>query len=143
MNCLKWATGLSNYLVQLAATHTLPLSFFLVFQVMLFFNETIHGKYDVTIRDFICFNHPAKDLRISKFIHFSPVKTCHQIKTQKFYFQRICGYSNYLSAINSSIFDKFNCFRRALLITVRDNLPKHNFPKPNLPNVKDNLLNFF
>ena len=54
MKCLKWVTGLSNYLEQLAATYTLPISFYLVFQDMLFLNKTIHGKYDLNIKDFIC-----------------------------------------------------------------------------------------
>ena len=74
MECLKWFTGLSNYLEQLAATYTLPVSFYLVFQDMLFLNKTIHGKYDLNIKDFICFSHSAKDLTSSKIIHLSPVK---------------------------------------------------------------------
>ena len=94
MNCLKWVTGLSNYLEQVAATHTLPNSFYLVFQNMLFLKKTIHGKYDLNIKDFICFSHPAKNLRSSKFINHSPVKSCHKIKTQESYFQRVCCYSN-------------------------------------------------
>ena len=89
MKCLKWVTGLSNYLEQLAATYTLPISFYLVFQDMLFLNKTIHGKHDLNIKDFICFSHPAKDLRSSKFIHLSPVNPCHNFKTQESYFQRI------------------------------------------------------
>ena len=116
MKCLKWVTGLSNYLEQLAATYTLPISFYLVFQDMLFLNKTIHGKYDLNIKDFICFSHPAKDLRSSKFIHLSPVNPCHKFKTQESYFQRICCYSNYLSAINISVLDNFNSFRRDLSI---------------------------
>ena len=108
MNCLKWVTGLSSYLDQFAATYTLPMLFYLVFQDMLFPNKTIHDKYDLNIKDFICFSHPAKDLRSSKFIHLSPVKPCHKLKTQESYFQRICCYSSYLSAINISVFDNFN-----------------------------------
>ena len=56
-----------NKTFQHAATHTLPISFYLVFQDMLFLNKTIHGYYYLNIKDFICFSHPAKDLRSSTF----------------------------------------------------------------------------
>ena len=83
MSCLKWVSGFSNYLEQLAATHTLPFSFYLVYQDMLFFDKTNLGNYDLNIKDFICFSHPAEDLRSSKFIHFFPVMPCHKFKTQE------------------------------------------------------------
>ena len=54
MKCLKWVRGLSNYILQLAGTLTLPLLFCLVFQDMLFFYKTIHGNYDLNINDFKC-----------------------------------------------------------------------------------------
>ena len=68
---------------------------------MLFLHKTIHGKIDININEFIRFSHPAKDLRSSKFIQIFPVKPCHKL-TQESHFQRICCYSNYLSALNIS-----------------------------------------
>ena len=112
--CLKWVTGLSDYREQLTTTHTLPISFYLVYYDMLFLNKTIHGKYDLNIHDFICFSHPARDLRSSKYIHLSPVKPCRKFKTQETYFQRICRYSNYLPSKNISVFDNLERFKSDL-----------------------------
>ena len=63
--CLFWVTGLQNYSQQLAASNTLPLSFYLVLNDMVFLNKAINNKYDLNLSTFICFSKRCKDLRSS------------------------------------------------------------------------------
>ena len=61
--CLFWVTGLQNYSQQLAASNTLPLSFYLVLNDMVFLNKAINNKYDLNLSTFIL---SANDARISE-----------------------------------------------------------------------------
>ena len=43
----------------------------------------------------------------------------------------------------SSCLELLSIGEQCISVWVRNNLPKNSFPKPNLPNVKDYLPNFF
>ena len=103
--CLFWVTGLQNYSQQLAASNTLPLSFYLVLNDMVFLNKAINNKYDLNLSTFICFSKRCKDLRSSKYQQLLPVKRCRKFSTRDSFFQRVCDYSNFLATKEIDVFD--------------------------------------
>ena len=58
---------LQNYSLQLAASNTLPITFYLVLNDMIFLNKAINNKHDKNLSTLICFSERCKDLRSSKY----------------------------------------------------------------------------
>ena len=76
--CLFWVTGSQNYSHQLAASNTLPISYYLVRYAMVFLNEA-KNKHHLNLSTYISFSKPSKDLRSSKHQQLSPVKRCRNL----------------------------------------------------------------
>ena len=101
--CLYWVTGLWDYNLQLSRTRTLPISFYLVLQDLIFLNKSIKGKYDLNIQNFICFSSNVRNLRTSHCQLLTPVSKCNKFTSRQSYFQRVCQWSNFLSERNIDI----------------------------------------
>ena len=63
--CLYWVTGLWDYNLQLSRTNTLPISFYLVPEDLIFLNKTINGKYDLNIHNLTNFPSPNFPLPVA------------------------------------------------------------------------------
>ena len=127
--CLFWVTGLRNYSQQLEASNTLPISFYLVLNDMVFLNKAINNKYDLNLSTFICFSKRCKDLRRSKYQQLLPVKRCRKFSTRDSFFQRVCDYSNFLAAKDIDIFDPTEKFKQDLMTYLRNQVPTFNLDR--------------
>ena len=81
--CLYWVTGLWDYNLQLSRTRTLPISFYLVLQDLIFLNKSIKGKYDLNIQNFICFSSNVRNLQTSHCQLLTPVSKCNKFTSRQ------------------------------------------------------------
>ena len=115
---------------KLAASNTLPISFDLVLNDMVFLlNKAINNKYDLNFSTFICFSKRSKDLRSSKYQQLLPVKRCRKFSTRDSFFQRVCDYSNFLATKKIDVFDSTEKFKYELMTYLRNQVPMFNFDR--------------
>ena len=119
----NWFT---NYSQQLAASNTLPISFYLVLNDMVFLNKAINSKFDLNLSTFICFSQRREDLRSSKYQQLLPVKRCRKFSTRNSFFQRVCDYSHFLATKDIDIFGPPRKFKHELRAYLRNQIPTFN-----------------
>ena len=127
--CLSWVTGLQNYSEQLTTTKTLPISYILVLYDMVFLNKAINNKFDLNLGAYIYVSKPSKDLRSSKHQQLMPVKRCRKFSTRESFFQRVCGYSNFLATKDIDIFDSTEKFKQRLMAFLLNQVPTFNLDR--------------
>ena len=120
--------GLQNYSQQLAASNTLPISYYLVLYDMAFLNKA-KNKYYLNLTTCICFSKRSKDLRSSKHQQLLPVKGCRKLSTRESFFQRVCGYSNFLATKDIDVFDSAEKFKHELMSCLRNQVPTFNLDR--------------
>ena len=127
--CFFWVIGLQNYSEQLAASSTLPISYYLVLYDMVFLNKAINNKYYLNLSTYICFSKSSKDLRSSKHQQLLPVKRCRKLSTRESFFQRVCGYSNLLATREIDVFDSPEKFKQELMTYICNQVPTFNLDR--------------
>ena len=101
--CLYWVTGLWDYNLQLSRINTLPISFYLVLQDLIFPNGIFNRKYDLNIHNFIYISSNVRNLRTSHCQLLTPFLKCNKLTSRQSFFQRVCQWSNFSSEKNIDI----------------------------------------
>ena len=127
--CLYWVTGLWDYNLQLSRTRTLPISFYLVLQDLIFLNKSIKVKYDLNIQNFICFSSNVRNLRTSHCQLLTPVLKCNKFTSRQCYFQRVCQWSNFLSGRNIDITQSCENFKSSVNAYLHSCVPFFNLDR--------------